>query len=165
MTPQWSTHLSEEALDDVLIGLGSRESEAHLAGCPDCRAKVTSFRADMDFFNSASMEWSEARTLRMPPAASRVAAGSATRIAFASWAAVTFALLIMAVAIWRHTPVATPNHAHTIEAQPMDTEAQIAQDNQLLQAVNAAISPDEGAPLNEYKLLKKPHSRLKAHPK
>jgi hypothetical protein len=101
----------------------------------------------------------------MPPAASHVAAGSATRIAFASWAAVTFALLIMAAAIWRHTPVATPNHAHTIETQAMDTEAQIAQDNQLLQAVNAAISPDEGAPLNEYKLLKKPHSRLKAHPK
>ena len=61
MTPSLSNHLSEEALDDVLIGLGSAESEAHLAVCPECRAEVETFRGDVALFNAASVAWSESR--------------------------------------------------------------------------------------------------------
>ena len=39
MTPEFTTHLSEEALDDVLIGLGSKEAHAHLAVCPNAGRK------------------------------------------------------------------------------------------------------------------------------
>jgi anti-sigma factor RsiW len=165
MTPEWATHLSDEALDDVLIGLGSEETETHLFSCPDCRARVAAFRADMSFFNSASIAWSESKKQRFrwtPPRPT----GFRIRVAFVSWAAVAVALLVMAVVIGRHGPPAQPNHAYHVEvAQPVDSEAQIAQDNQLLQAVNAAIGPDEESPIDEYKISDRPHSHLKAHPR
>jgi hypothetical protein len=162
MTPE-STHLSDEALDDVLIGLGSPASEAHLAGCPDCRARFEEFQGDVRLFNSASMAWSETRPLPFPQTA-RHASGLRARVAFFGLAAAAVALLIMAVAIWRHSPVAPPpNRAGTAVSQPLDSEAQIAQDNELLQAVSVAISPDEQSPIVEYKIAASPHSHLKAH--
>jgi hypothetical protein len=164
MTPECLTHLSEEALDDVLMGLGSRESEAHLVGCPECRARIEEFQGDVRFFNSASMAWSETKPLRFPQT-ERHGSGLRARVAFVSWAAVAVALLVMAVAIWRHTPATPPNHAGTGVSQPLDSEAQIAQDNALLQAVSAAISPDDQSPIEEYKIAGSPHSHRKAHPK
>jgi hypothetical protein len=127
MTPEWATHLSDEALDDVLIGLGSAESETHLFSCPDCAARVAAFRADMSFFNSASIAWSESKKLRFPQTLAR-RTGFRIRVSFVSWAAVAVALLVTAVVIGRHSPPVQPNHAYRVEiAQPVDSEAQIAQ--------------------------------------
>jgi len=158
MTPGSQNHLSEEALDDVLIGLGSPESDAHLARCPECRAQVETFRGDVQLFNAASMAWSRSR---MPGLRQVHHAVRRTRIAFASWAAVAAALAIMAFAIWHHRAVPAANQTATVQSQPVDSEAQIAQDNQLLQAVNAAISPDDVSPIDEYKILESPHRHTK----
>ncbi len=164
MTPARSTHLSEEALDDVLIGLGSLQSEAHLAGCLECRAKVESFHSDMGLLNSASIAWSESKHLPALQIAYR-ASHSRTRIAFVSWAAVAALLVIAALITWHQVSLTPANRADTLQSQPVDSEAQIAQDNQLLQAVSAAISPNEISPVDEYKIGERPHSRLKARPK
>jgi hypothetical protein len=40
MKSNFNAHLTEEALDDVLIGMGSEEAALHLAACPECRARV-----------------------------------------------------------------------------------------------------------------------------
>lgn len=160
MTPLSMNHLSEEALDDVLIGLGSLQSQAHLAACPQCRAKVEVFRADMRLFDAASMAWTEARPPQARPAASHA---RRTRLAFASWAAVAAALVLMAFAIWHFRPAPPPNQANTAQSQPVDNQAQIAEDNQLLEAVNAAISPDEESPIDEYKIVESPHPYKTAH--
>ena len=157
MTPASRAHLSEEAFDDVLIGLGSPESEAHLAACPECSAQVRAFRGDVQLFNAASMAWSESR--RPQPSKQP---GARVRAAFVGWVAAAAALAVMAFAIWHHRPAPAPNQANTIQSQPVDSEAQIAQDNQLLQAVSAAISPDEISPLDEYKILESPHPHSKA---
>jgi|SRR5579859_561135 len=162
MTPASANHLSEEALDDVLIGLGSVESEAHLAVCRECRIQVETFRGDVALFNAASAAWSESRR---PQPRQHEREGTGTRIAFASWAAAAAALIIMAFGIWHHRAVAPPSQANAVQPQPGDTEAQIAQDNQLLQAVNAAISPDEESPIDEYKILESPRSHKAAHSK
>ena len=164
MTPLHTSHLSEEALEDVLIGLGSSQSEAHLAGCVDCRARLEAFQSDVAMFNAATMAWSENRPLR-PNQNATGKAPLRPRLAFVSWAAMAVILMGMAVAIWHHGAVAPPNHATVIESQPLDSDAQIAQDNQLLQAVNAAISPDEESPIDQYKLFEAPRRHLKAHPK
>jgi anti-sigma factor RsiW len=163
MTPLSTTHLSEEALDDVLIDLGSAESHAHLAACAECRARVAMFRGDIALFNAASMSWSNSR--RLQPLPSEARHHPRLRAAFIGWAATAAALVLMAVGIWRHHPAATPNNANTVQSLPADSEAQIAQDNQLLQAVNAAINPVEASPMDEYKLLGSHHPDSTAHSK
>lgn len=160
MTPISNTHLSDEALDDVLIGLGSPESHAHLDACNECRARVQAFRGDVQLFNAASVAWSESRwPITRIPAPHR----GHLRIPFASWTAVAAALIIMAVAVLHHRSAAPPSQAIAPVAQPADSEAQIAQDNQLLQAVNAAISPDEESPIVEYKIMESPNPHARAH--
>jgi anti-sigma factor RsiW len=164
MTPASSTHLSEEALDDVLIGLGSPESEAHLAACLDCRGRVNAFRSDVALFNSASMAWTESRLAQSRPTSRKTS--HRTRLAFVSWAATAAAMAWLAIVVLHHHgPVTPPSHATANVSQQADTEAQIAQDNQLLQAVNAAISPDEESPIDEYKLFQRRHSHLKSRHK
>jgi hypothetical protein len=79
--------------------------------------------------------------------------------AFVGWAITAAAVLVMAFGVWHHRPDAAPSQANTLQPQAADTEAQIAQDNQLMEAVNAAISPNEASPIEEYKILEsaKPH--------
>jgi hypothetical protein len=160
MTPDISKHLADEALSDVLIGLGSLESDAHLARCPECRSRVEDFRADMTLFNSASMAWSESRSGR-PAEASPHPAAPRIRFAFVSWSVAVALLLMMAMTIWRHSAVAPRSHVNTVESQPLDSETQIAKDNELLQEINAAIGSDDGFPIQEYDLRERPPSRLK----
>jgi len=162
MTPASTTHLSEEALDDVLIGLGSAESHAHLAVCAECRAHVSTFHGDVALFNVASIAWSKSR--RPQPRPSK-ASGTRVGAAFIGWAAAVAMLVVMAVGIWQHHPAAPPSQANTTHSLSADSEAQIEQDNQLLQAVNAAISPEEASPIEEYKMLESPHPHSKAHSK
>jgi anti-sigma factor RsiW len=163
MTPACSAHLSDEAFDDVLIGMGSPASEAHLSTCQDCRRRVNAFRSDMALFNSASMTWTESQPVRVRANARKTI--HRTRLAFVSWAGMAAVLAGMAVAILHHHGPAPTSHATVNVSQPADTEAQIAQDNQLLQAVNAAISPDEELPLDQYKLFQTRHSHMKTHHK
>lgn len=168
MTPASINHLSEEALDDVLIGLGTEESRAHLAACPECRAQAEAFRGDVALFNQASMAWSESRhpkPRRAEVHAWPVRHAGRLRASFLGWAAVAAAMVVMAFGIWHHRP-ATPSHqANNAQLQPVDNEAQIAEDNQLLEAVNAAISPDETSVIDQYKILESPHPQSKAHSK
>ena len=143
--------------------LARAESHAHLAVCAECRAQVAIFRGDIALFNAASMAWSKSR--RPQPLPSEARHHPRLRAAFIGWAATAAALVLMAVGIWRHHPAAPPNNANTVQSLPADSEAQIEQDNQLLQAVNAAISPDEASPIDEYKILESPHPHSKAHSK
>ncbi len=164
MTPASTTHLSDEAFDDVLIGMGSPESEAHLASCQDCRRRVNSFRSDVALFNSASMAWAENQPAQLRPTVRKTV--HRARLAFVGWATTAAALAGMAVAVWHHHgPLAPLSQATANVSQPADTEAQIAQDNQLLQAVNAAISPEEESPIDEYKLFQTRYSHLKTRHK
>lgn len=159
MTPAETNHLSEEALDDVLIGLGSPESEIHLARCPECRAKVGALRSDIGLFNAASIAWSQGQRSGMPPTASQ---GTRIHVAFLAWAALALLVAVAVAGVWRSISFA-PSRNNVVQSQPADSEAQIAQDNQLLQAVDAAISPDELSPVIEYDLAQSPHPHGKAH--
>ena len=162
MTPEITNHLSEEALDDVLIGLGSAESHAHLAACAECRAQVKTLQGDVALFNAASLAWSQSR---MPRPLVREPHRVRLHAALVGWVVTAAALLVMALGILHHHPATAPQQANTVQPQPSDSEAQIAQDNQLLQAVNAAISPDEASPIEEYKIVESPHPSPKAHSK
>ena len=143
-------HLTDEALDDLLIGLGSAASHAHLAQCAECRTRVDSFRSTIDSFNQASMAWAEGQTIRTAPAPARRRPIFA-RPAFAVWAAAALLLAVAGPSAW-HVVVPRTVQAPTV-AGSQDSESQIAEDNELLQAVNAALAPDEKSVVDQYKLM------------
>lgn len=131
-------HLSEETLNDVLIGLGSAEAQDHIARCAGCRARVEQFEAGVNLFNEASLAWSMAQPAGAPHAPSpylRVR----RRLALVAWAAVAVMFLAIGVPFLRH-PIQI--HISGIAPAPVESDAQIAEDNELMRAVNAAISPD-----------------------
>jgi hypothetical protein len=57
-----ATHLSEDDLDDFLLGLASSDAAGHVAACPACRQRIATFESQMAVFNQASRDWSEARS-------------------------------------------------------------------------------------------------------
>ncbi len=170
MTRELSAHLSEEALNDVLIGMGSDESEIHLAVCAACRARVDEFHSDMDAFNRSSLASSEFASRQSPhPIVPRPRSQSLRVLSFGMAAAAAL-FLAMTTSLWHKTDhkidqgstnqVSFNQGAPHVDV-PEDTEAQIAQDNELLKAVNAAISPEDESPFSEYHLLGRPQPHRK----
>jgi len=164
MTPELSTHLSEEALDDVLIGLGSDQALGHLTRCPECRSKVGAFRSDIAHFNEATLAWSENRPQCAPAMRSTVTTFQFPFVA-TGWTAVFALLVVLAIPMWnRFHP--TPSNFLAVTPQITDdSEAQIAHDNDLLQAVNAAVNPPDESPVEQYHLSESPHLRHRARSK
>ena len=160
MTTQSLPHLSQEAFDDLCIGLGTPESEAHIAICGDCRAKLAEFQSDVMLLKQASLAWSEARPRRIPP---RVSLGRAP-FAAAGLTGMAVVLFVIVVTVGHHNgPGPEAFHAPVVESQTANNEAQIAADNELLREVDAAISDDE-SPIDQY-LLESQNSRSEVSPK
>jgi hypothetical protein len=191
MTQQISAHLPEEAFYDVLIGLGSAESHAHLAGCDVCRGHLDEFQSSLQTFNQASLAWSQATSEAHPVPMSMSEGGAGLRLfarpatrrgifAPLGWAVATALLLVLGLQVWNRErqPSLTANMAtgnavagnsaidkSAKTSMQSDTEAQIAQDNQLLQSVNMALNTSEASPLQEYGLEDELQPRMKAQPK
>jgi hypothetical protein len=171
MTSELSTHLSEEAIDDVLIGMNSAHADAHLAGCLECRDQLEEFRTEVQWFNQASLAWSEARSATIPRPAARLKVRPAI-VALAGWALVAVVLLAIGLSVWNHSDEwndrPSAQHAAAPAAvatpAPQDSEEQIAQDNDLLQSIDAALNAVEESPVREYRLSHRPHSHPKARP-
>jgi anti-sigma factor RsiW len=171
MTTELSAHLSEEALDDVLIGLSTPESEAHLAVCSACRSHVEGFQSGLQAFNQASLAWSEARPVSasMPTTRASLQAAArskARRAMFAplGWAMAVAVLLMIGIPIWNRDHPSPPNPEPSTASAMGDSEAQIAKDNELLKSVDMALSVSDESPLSEYRLLDEHHSHLKKRP-
>jgi len=165
MTQEVTVHLSEEALNDVLIGLGSAESERHMAECAECRSKAQQFKSDVALFNQASIAWSEAQPAGGNKTPVRMAPVFHMPVGFLG----AFALVILAIAVvipvWQHERSRHGNQENATAITDQDSQAQIAQDNQLMEDVNAALSPRDESPVVEYGLLESPKTHRKARPK
>jgi anti-sigma factor RsiW len=155
-----SNHLSEEAFDDLLIGLGSIEQARHLSRCAACRAKVEQFREDVGLFNQASMQWSEAQPTRALCPAVTPPSRFHMPIGLLGSALATILIAAVVVPVWRH------ERAPNLTNRPaQDSAAQIAEDNMLMQEVNAAISPQEQSPIEAYHITEGPAAHSMARPK
>jgi ferric-dicitrate binding protein FerR (iron transport regulator) len=168
MSGQSAIHLSEEALNDLLIGLASVESEAHLAECAACRAKVQAFGAHLNAFNRASMAWSESRSEALPairPAASAKVKSIWTTLAPLEWAVAVAVLLLLALPVWNRNQLPVPVGSVVGTPAAGDSEAQIAEDNDLLKSVDAALNTNDASPIAEYDLIEQPRSHARARPK
>lgn len=165
MTTQSLAHLSEEALDDVLIGLGSPESEGHLARCAACRARVQAFGADLKLLNETSMAWSRVRAAGMAEAP--LHAGVRRRpLVTMGWAAAGVLLLALAFPLWhsvnQHSDKAGVTPA--VAVREPDSEAQIAADDQLLRDVDAAVNTNEASPFGDPLRSDRPQAQHRARP-
>jgi len=163
MIPDPMNHLPDEALNDILIGMGSAEAEKHLSACPVCRGKVEEFRSGLEEFNQTTLVWSEARSNAMERihARPRSQRGPYT---FVGWALTAAVLVAIAVPVLRHNDGFWSNQKTAQVTLPEDSDAQITKDNELLKAVNEAINQDDESLKNEHQLLERPHLRLKARP-
>jgi hypothetical protein len=162
MTPEKSTHLSEEAINDVLIGLGTAESDAHLAVCSICNSHLKQFRVEMEAFNETTLAWSEAR----PTASLRATRRSKVRAAMYSplgWALAAVLLIAIGIPVRSHYQ-SSLDRASVQAPAPGDTQAQIEKDNDLLRSVDVALNENEESPISAYHISEAPRHRARTRP-
>lgn len=156
MTPHASQHLSAEALDDVLIGLGSAEAHAHLQECSECSTRMRQFQEDVHLFSEASLAWTEARPARnldIQPAR-RFSSHSPLFVIPAAGLLVVVISFVVAMHI-HHSAISSAPTASVVT----DSPEQIEQDNQLMKDVEAAINPDEEFIVSQYHLMENRNSQ------
>jgi hypothetical protein len=169
MKSDFTAHLTEEALNDVLIGMGSEESERHMAACPECRARVEEFSSEIELMNATSMAWSRQRAAQMPDPQPNAGVWRFP-LATMGWVAAAVLLIAVAAPVWHRLDqskigyVPPPAIQTPTVAQTGDSETQIAQDNALLRDVDAAINASEAPPLGETTRSERPYRREKARP-
>ncbi len=148
------SHLSEDELDEVLLGIASPEVSAHLADCDPCTVRFTAFKSELQYqmsaFNQASMAWSEARSntisrdIRQHKATPRLTLPKVWSAAAALVLAATFALHTG----FQHTApsLEAANSTATISSpeavHPEHDQHELASDNAML----AAIDSEMGTP-------------------
>jgi hypothetical protein len=157
----YSNHLSEDDLDEVLIGIASPEASAHLAECQSCGERLTAFQTQMDLFKQASMAWSEARSNTIPrelaarPATPRLTLttvwGSAATLVFALAFALNVTLHQAPAAIEASNP---PVSEPAIAVHPEHDAHEIASDNAMLEAIDSEMGTPQPAQFGLYQPVK-----------
>jgi hypothetical protein len=163
-------HLTEDQIDDALIGSLARNASGHLALCDHCAERVAEARMPLASFKAVSTAWSERRSATLPGVAVPNAAGP-QRLAWGA-AALTAALgfVIAIPMVQRHdrmtdaavstsapqqvavvnaepvmAPVAAVASKSEAKAQNSDAE-QISRDNQMLNVIDQELSASSESP-------------------
>lgn len=157
MTAESKQHLSEEELDDLLIGLGTKAALQHVSDCAACRARVEEFRSALQQIDASSMAWSRIRAAAMepPPVPAEKRRWSFITI---GWIAASVLMAVLAIPVWHSVqrPREQAAQPPEIRATPPaaapaeDSTAQIAADNKLLHEVDEALNASEASPLEEF---------------
>jgi hypothetical protein len=137
------------------------EAAAHLRECEACREELARFGMSVSSFNSAARAWSEARPVKVRTEGR----GYWTARPFIAMASgMVAACLVLGLgmeAVWHHEQGGRPGTAASVRGPQEDSEAQIAQDNQLLMAVDVATRSDDRSPVLEYGLAPESNDRAR----
>jgi hypothetical protein len=160
-----SNHLNDDQFLECAIGEEpGAEAAAHLRECEVCREELARFGMSVSSFNRVARAWSEAR----PVAVRTEGRGYWTaRPFFAMAAGMVAACLVLGLgmeAVWHHEQGGRPGTAASVSGASgpqEDTDAQIAQDNQLLMAVDVATRSDDRSPVLEYGLEPESNDRAR----
>jgi hypothetical protein len=169
LAPHADTHLSEDQIDDQLIGDLAAGPAAHLAGCSVCTDRVAAAADPMASFQSVTMAWSERRSATLPtpslsqqkPLWQRHMAWATAGFAFAIAIALTNAShqVVLKTAELQPTlqqpalqqsaqqaalPATVLTETASLTGAPR--EAQIAADNRLLQAIDDDLDTSADSP-------------------
>ncbi len=169
-----AVHLTEDQIDDALMGDLTAEAAAHLEGCSTCAERLAEAKMPLASFKAVSTAWSERRSATLPAVVPQ-RAGMGARGRLAGWSAGLSGALALAIAVpvMLHPgrgPAVEGSHAGGEVAQMAPDEAageagaavtssakagsareavadeQISQDNALLQDVNRELSASTRTP-------------------
>jgi predicted anti-sigma-YlaC factor YlaD len=151
-------HLTDEQFTACVIeGAPPAACREHLAQCEACRREVGTFVEATGDFSAAALAWSEAQ----PATSLRGVAGSRTRgHAPLGWAVAAGLAVAVSVPLWNHEHRSPVSSAAAAAAEV--PEAEIAQDNRLLEAVDLALAAPEPSPFREYGLQATPETGARA---
>ncbi len=153
-------HLTEDQLDDALIGDLATQPAAHLAACEDCQMRLAEAGAPMAAFSAVSLAWSERRSATLPtPVPSRTSAWLPRAI----WAATATAVLAVGISVpsIRHElgfgNAEAPQQTMIASTGPVDNpvaarDEQIANDNRMLENIDRELGASAPSPEQEYGL-------------
>ena len=143
----FSQHLSDDTLDDLLLGLPNAYGHAHIMDCPPCAARLEEFRTAVALFNQASATWSEARSNTI---SREIIPRNNWLGAVAGWSFGSVAVLVIALALTaqRDAPSTTPGTAFDQTTR----QQEIASDNEMLGAIDSEISHSVPSPVEVYRI-------------
>lgn len=142
-----TTHLTEDELDEVLLGFASEDATMHAAACEPCGVRLEVFRSQMAVFSQASMAWSEARsnTISRDLAAHKPRPRLSLTAVWSS-AATLMVALAFGVTIAMHQAPPAPAFA----SHPEHDVQELASDNEMLSAINSEFGAPRPARLGLY---------------
>src|SRR5215475_14080759 len=126
-----NTHLTEEQISQYIAGYATGELDRHIAGCPQCSAKLGSFENIIGQFRGSAGDWAGRECPRVPDMATLSGTFRRSRTRSLRWvaAAATLAAIV----------AAGPAFRKPIEPPVAESE-QSRSDEQLLERVNAHLS-------------------------
>jgi hypothetical protein len=176
---QHAAHLSEDQIDDLLIGdldALAAPAAAHLDACLHCQSRVAAAKAPIASFKAVSLSWSERRSATLPPVAQPAVAVSVWH-RYARWASVATAILLVGIAVpmAKHSdtpstskpatesianaaaaptaaePAAQPQQAtlRTVSL-PQQSPDEIIRDNQMLEAIDQELATSDRSPADTF---------------
>ena len=135
-------HLTDAEFTELVAGEEPSDSaRTHLEHCEYCRCEVEAVRSSMHGFNSFSMAWAKAEApgrVRTPP---RWALGLAARPSWNLGVAGTAIACLLVFGLDRSFE-RTPNPATIPQAVNAPSNAEIAQDNRLLESIHQELSAE-----------------------
>ena len=159
---RFPVHLTEDLIDDALIGDLAAEHAAHLATCDDCQIRLAEAGAPIAAFSALSLAWSERRSATLP---TPVHSSAAAWLPRAIWGATAAAVLVVGIsvpAVRRGLGVgsAAPRQENAALTQMASTgvvdnplaarEEQIARDNRMLENIDRELDASAPSPEQEY---------------
>lgn len=166
-------HLTEDQIDDALMGDLAAEAAAHLEGCTGCAERLAEAKMPLASFKAVSTAWSERRSATLPVVVPQ-RAGLGARGRLAGWSVALSAALavVIGVPLMLHQdrgPAAEGPHGSGQMAQAVPAEAvgqptaavasstkagvreavadeQISQDNAMLRDVNRELNASGQSP-------------------
>jgi hypothetical protein len=169
-------HLTEEQIDDVLMGDAAAASQTHLAECSECRKQLAELRTPINSFAAMTLAWSERHSATMPSQPmSATDSPWSHKLNWALAAAVLLAVGFILPIATRQTPggnniaandapkpisIVTPPAAQPIQpeakvhAVAMHTsEDQVARDNQMLLDIHDELDASVQSPTDAFGLV------------
>jgi len=160
-------HLNDDQFAACALG-GEPDGAAvaHLSECSGCREELERFGVSVAEFSNAALDWSASRS----PVSLRqraVQRSQRARFAVASWAMATGFVLAAGFSIvnrreHRAVDMSAVGVALSAEQGTQCSDAEIAQDNKMMQDVNMAID-DEPSPFSQYGLKQVSMERPRAN--